>query len=151
LIYVQFDQPVIASLSPIISHDPRSFTPSSRPGQAGCPRLRAVVALLREPMFECCEIVSHSGPTAMTHPAALFPLFLPFSHISCLSTPSIPKFSDVPSIRLKRISNNRQHRPATKPIVHRPLPPLLLVLLPRLNAKQPSGRRVVVALVAAGS
>jgi hypothetical protein len=54
----------------------------------------------------------------------------------------------VPSIRLERIRYDCKHHRSTHAIIDRTLPSLLLVLLPRLDAKQPSARRVVRAAAA---
>lgn len=50
---------------------------------------------------------------------------------------------NLPGVRLEPVANNAESNGAKEAVVENVLPALLLSLLTRLDAKEPSGRRVV--------
>jgi hypothetical protein len=89
----------------------------------------------------CAYGTTTSSAMSLPHASQLEPLFVLLVH-------SCGPFH-VPSVRLERVCYSCQSEAAIEPPVPDTFPPLLLVLLARLNAKQPAGRRIVARAVAA--
>lgn len=74
--------------------------------------------------------------------SATIPLWLP---------PTLASSRNVPGVRLVAVSDDSKGHAAEKAPVEDGLPSLVLVLLTRLDAKQPSSRWVVVVSVRVGA
>jgi hypothetical protein len=120
------------------------------------PLVLLIIWVLQNPLsFQSSARLFKSPCLDAIHKSALDPLrpvsphIIPLSHIPKLtSLPPQKKLQNSPSIRLKSIRHSRQPKTPIKPPIPNVLPPLFLVLLAGLDAKEPTARGVVAGLAA---
>lgn len=131
----------------ILSRWPSLLTPSCR-GPEGCPRLPAVGGPPREPMSGCYTALAPMHKVQARHPPCSFAT--PPNGSSCVPYLYMHQgHFHIPSVWLERICHNCHSEAAIESPVPNAFPALLLILLARLDAKQPSRRGVIARTVAA--